>query len=128
MMAKNYTEKGWCFTVNIYAPGEWFLSDFHLWFLNMKMLCGGGVCLWWRRFNLDCYFQTTNIVGIFYEGIILSYDDSAQSTWKRNHMTRFQLFLGPDEINKWHLIFIYLILPIILGKFSLSEMFPERYK
>lgn len=43
-------------------------------------------------------------------------------------MTRFQLFLGPDEMSKWSLIFIYVILPTILGKFSVSEMFPERYK
>lgn len=63
------------------------------------MLGGGGVCLWWWRSNLDCYFQTTNMLGLSYEGIILSYEDSAQSTWKRNHMTRLQLFLGLDKMN-----------------------------
>lgn len=128
MMARSDTEKSWCFTVNIHALGEWFLSDFLLWFLNLKMLAGGRVCLWWKRSNLDCYFQTTNMMGIYYEDMIISFEDSVQSTWKRNHMTRFQLFLGPDQINKWGLIFIYLVLPTILGKFSVSEMFPERYK
>lgn len=44
MVARNDTEKGWCFTVNICAPGEWFLADFQLWFLHLKMFGGGGVC------------------------------------------------------------------------------------